>query len=530
MDGTPRTLTNPFRTASGLVTLFKATLFLIVVGCASEVPDFEPRHRASVDLGINDAESGIRRLPVYPTIAEEIAGLDCRRSADGSRQGGFFFDVDDAFAAAGSRPDLYLSVHYFDSGGADLEVRYDSTRGDQGQMGTLVSRNAAGPSSHDEVAAERMPGTWQRVSFHLEDAYLGGRLPGGSDFSISAVDGNPFHLDQVHLRSFNHDGAPRVRLMPPPGRSRPDADEYDGAPFRALFENPDGWTQTRRGVDVLGYYDHVLDRFSDTELSTWLPRIGDWGLRFFLETGSIHDWCSPASECIEEQRHLWDRFSRLGARIDGFVMDEPLLRFMDAERGSIDDAIVQTADWIALVRAAYPNAEIGSIEPYPAFSVTTLASWISGLETELAQRGVAGIDFFSLDVDWRRFPDDGDWQEVHLLETLCRERGLPFSLIYWAAPANLSVEDDDWHPNLLIQGEAYERLGGRPDEYDIQSWLSIPEAAIPETRPGTFTHSARDFIDRFVRPGKKGHRTDRLPNEDRATSRDAQSAQPPTSL
>ena len=334
---------------------------------------------------------------------------------------------------------------------------------------------------------------WKQFTFHVTDGYFGNRQIGGADFRIHKTGGGFFYLDLAYVRDYSG-GTPRIRIVPPPGRLAPRANEFDGQQFRDLFEHPNEWSRTRSLVDALGYYDHIVNRFSDAELGSWLPEIQAWGLKFFLEVGALNEWCPTGQTCFDAARPLWDRMIRLGARIDGFTMDEPFFKVRRFGLGTDAHAFHEVAQWITLVRKNCPNAEIGSIEPYPSLSRIDLEHWITGLNNRLATLGVPGIDFFSLDADWRRFPADGNWSDVKKLEDFCRARGVPFSLIYWGATANVSTLDAAWSRAVMLQGRNYAEVGGAPDEFDIQSWLFVPQSVLPETAENTFTRSVQDLV------------------------------------
>ena len=83
--------------------------------------------------------------------------------------------------------------------------------------------------------------------------------------------------------------------------------------YRALFDHPEQWAQTRAHVNVLAYADHRLDKdFSDDELRTYLPMIDRWGLKLGLEVGSIKPWGKTGQKTFDVQRRKWDRFGSLG--------------------------------------------------------------------------------------------------------------------------------------------------------------------------------------------------------------------------
>lgn len=292
---------------------------------------------------------------------------------------------------------------------------------------------------------------------------------------------------------------PQVWMMPPADRG--------GRCFSELFTQPDLWEETRSRVNVIGYADHNLNRqFTDDELRTWLGMLDKWGLQFALEVGAVKPWGITGEATFQVQRSMWDRFQSLGARIYAIAMDEPLFCVRKDLKKADEYAVEQTAQFVALVRSKYPDIRIGDIEPYPFIPLADLIEWIDALETRLSELNVAGLDFFRLDVDWVNFTirNRGSWVEVKKLEKFCRDRELPFSLIYWAADyphlQRLNLADDAiWYISIMRQGNDYALVGGAPDEYVIQSWVGAPLRSVPETGRWTFTHSVRDFCRRFVK-------------------------------
>ncbi|NUN95886.1 MAG: hypothetical protein HUU16_06910 [Candidatus Omnitrophica bacterium] len=287
-------------------------------------------------------------------------------------------------------------------------------------------------------------------------------------------------------------GVPLIRLVPPPGIG------VNKEPFRDLFEHPDEWVEARNLIHAIGYYDHAINRYSDAELTEWFALIKEWDKKLFIETGALKEWCQSAQACFDAVSPLYDRFLSLGARIDAFSMDEPLINVLANGYGDYAFAVNQTAEWIRMVREKYPDTAIGSIEPYPAIPLDDLKNWILDLNARLAELNVRGLDFFCLDPDWIRFNHDGNWSEVKQLELFCRGLGLPFSLIYWASDHTPYSSDASWTYSVLQQGREYRAVGGKPDEYDIQSWLPFPNNMVPETLDFSFTHFVRNFHGQIV--------------------------------
>lgn len=295
-------------------------------------------------------------------------------------------------------------------------------------------------------------------------------------------------------------GRPEIWMVPP---ALP-----DGHCLRELFTRPDQWKHTRSRITVLGCFDHFLNKqYKDEELRAWLPMIDKWGLKFALEVGAVKPWGTTGKAVFEAERPMWDRFQSLGGRIYAMAMDEPLFCVRNDLKKSAEYAVEETAQFVALVRAHYPDVRIGDIEPYPAIPLPELIGWIDALQARLKQMNVPGLDFFRLDVDWVHFTvgQRGNWQEVRGVEEACRARKIPFSLIYWAADygalERLGLADDaTWYISVMRQGNDYALIGGAPDEYVIESWIPAPLCCLPDAAGWTFTRSVRDFCDRFVRP------------------------------
>lgn len=294
-----------------------------------------------------------------------------------------------------------------------------------------------------------------------------------------------------------------VWMMPPAGTN--------GLCWRELFTHPEQWPETRSLVTVLGYSAGHLDhQFKDDELRAWLPQIEKWGLKLGLEVGAVKEWGPTAQQVFDSERRSWDRIQKLGGHIYALAMDEPFCCVRNLIKKPDAYAVEETAKFVALVRKNYPEMRIGDIEPYPFLQREELLAFIDALQARLKQMNVRGLDFFRLDVDWNHFTIGnkfcpGNWPDVRQLELACRQRHLPFSLIYWSADygqmEKLKLADDaTWYVGVLRQGYDYKFVDGRPDEYVIESWVGAPSRSVPETDDWTFTRSVRDFCRKFVQP------------------------------
>ena len=62
---------------------------------------------------------------------------------------------------------------------------------------------------------------------------------------------------------------------------------------------------------------------------------------------------------------------------------------------------------------------------------------------------------------------------------------------------NTDVWDMRYHDRSLEYLEYWQSVGGRPDQYVVESWYDGPFTLFPETKPGTFSNLARDVIRRL---------------------------------
>jgi len=293
--------------------------------------------------------------------------------------------------------------------------------------------------------------------------------------------------------------APPTIWMGPPS--------YDnGRCFRELFEHPDQWATTRGAVDVLCYTDLNFNKqFKDDELKAWFAQLAAWKIKLGLEVGAIKPWNHTGAGTFAIERPMWERVERLGGHIHAIALDEPLLCCREHIHQSDDFALQETANYIAAVRQAFPAIQIGDIETYPSLTLRDHLWWIEALNQRLAERHVRGLDFYRLDVNWVNFivQNQGAWREVRQVELACRQRHLPFSLIYWASgypglEKRGLADDSTWYVGLMAQGYAYALVDGHPDQYVIESWLGAPTHCVPETTLYTFTHTVHEFVQKFV--------------------------------
>ena len=274
--------------------------------------------------------------------------------------------------------------------------------------------------------------------------------------------------------------------------------------LRELAHAPEQWEQCRKHIDAINIADHVLHRHfgDDKELADLFGSFKTMNLPIHLEVGAVKPWGKTGKECFERQKPQWERFIRLGADIRGIAMDEPL-NCCDTHlkmENALEYAATETAEFIALVRKDYPDWIIGDIEGFPALPVDQVVLWLDTLQSKLEAKGVRGLDFFRLDVDWMHFVHNtgkGSWHDVKRIEEVCRSRGIPFSIVYWAAdyPSldNRGLATDQvWYVGVMQMYFDHLAVRGRPDQIVVQSWVNGPKTILPESEPFSFVRSVGD--------------------------------------
>jgi hypothetical protein len=322
-------------------------------------------------------------------------------------------------------------------------------------------------------------------------------------------------------------GGTEIVMMPPPWTG-------NGQCLREMLRRENEWSRVRGSIQSLGYWPWLLNaHFSDEEIRELFAKLKSWDLKIGFEVPVLkaRDWGMPqplqAQLAFDQLQGFTARFRSLGMKdVTWFAFDEPVYaaRYAIPASGAtvpaapaielfgrvkmdpdaarrIAYAASQTAHFIALMRKAHPGARLGDIEPYPALNPDEIETAVNAIQKACAAQGIKGMDFFRLDVDWDLMEQKnfGSWAEVKRIEDFCRSNGIAFGLIYWPADqprlaAAGKSTDRVWREGIMKQSQAYAAAGGSPDQLVIESWLHVPEHAVPETDRDTFTGAALELL------------------------------------
>lgn len=297
--------------------------------------------------------------------------------------------------------------------------------------------------------------------------------------------------------------------MPPPWPG-------NGEPLRQMLRQPNAWAQTRQFIDGIAYWPWLLDQhFNDEEIRALFAGLKAWNLKvgFEVPVFKASNWGGDAqpleaNRAFDTLQQFSARFRRFGMEEAAwFAFDEPLYaaRHVVASTATPADrmarGVAETAAFIGMLRRAYPSTRLGLIEPFPALTFEEIVHGVDGVQQVCGKRGIQGLDFLRLDVDWDRMErgHEGSWGDVKRIEDRCRGLGVAFSLIYWSANEPRLTQagkssPGTWRTGILKQKAAYAKAGGVPDQIVIESWLHVPARAVPEDNPDTFTGSVLEFM------------------------------------
>jgi hypothetical protein len=153
--------------------------------------DYAAANLTWLDLGRNPYQQGLRTAFNFPDGAWLVTTLAGREAAypdvtTTPTSHFIYLDVNNAFAHATSS-DVWVTVEYFDGGTDQWSFQYDSV---------------SDPYAPSESVELQNTGQWKRHTFHLTDAYFGGREAGGADLRLTDnywVDGQINYFGRIWI-------------------------------------------------------------------------------------------------------------------------------------------------------------------------------------------------------------------------------------------------------------------------------------------------------------------------------------------
>lgn len=243
--------------------------------------------------------------------------------------------------------------------------------------------------------------------------------------------------------------------------------------------------------------------------------------------------CDQAGELTAqgELRHL-RRWLKAGGRIDYLTTDHAVMMTVGApyvsprsfaHRGmTVSEAIVELADYFAIMHRAIPGAKLGIIESLgfftvdapgrtylrtvPALPVWRFEAFITEVVEAMRRRGLR-LDHFHVDFGWEGVRHDGlgkpDCGRILAVEAAVRRHGVRPGVIINAFHDGMVANPEPAEAsrqavaNTLRFTDAYVAAGGSADHLVVQTWQPYPDRTGPETDPNTVLGLARAVLDRL---------------------------------
>jgi hypothetical protein len=268
-----------------------------------------------------------------------------------------------------------------------------------------------------------------------------------------------------------------------------------------LFKDSSPWPEARQRVNVFKIATHTLNRSPDDDIRNMLHFLEAHHIALALEYGMLtpNDACGKGIEGFSPENmpaHVSNRVKSLGGRISYVAMDEPLNfghyfdRKSNACHWSIDDIARNAAANVKQFREAFPEVEIGDIEPVNNWHNNDWAEdvrrWIEAYRRETGRP----LDFFHDDMIWHE-PVAG---RTRLLTAVLDSYGIRFGVIF-----NSRAEigsDQDWLSSVKRNIDEYRGSSLKaPDQIIIQSWRPYPTHVLPESSELSLTHLVNYYFN-----------------------------------
>ena len=274
--------------------------------------------------------------------------------------------------------------------------------------------------------------------------------------------------------------------------------------YMRLFEPGAPWPQAASRVSVFEMTISPITgiqfgSLTDAQLRQIFSFLNQRGIALAVDFGPLiaPGHCGQSLEGFNgtSAQLLVDKIRSNGGVLRYIALDEPLYfghiyNGPGACRWSIQEVAANAQPSLNIIRAAFPDVLIGSVEPVPAFGapdwLATYAAWMDAFQAA-AGRPLA---FFHADTGFA-----SSWlTDVAALRAETSRRSIPFGVIYDGLQPDAT--NAAWLTHADQMAAANELENGLPDHAIFQSWHAYPTVNLPESAPFTFT----SLINRYLRP------------------------------
>lgn len=323
----------------------------------------------------------------------------------------------------------------------------------------------------------------------------------------------PGEIRSHELAAGKTEAIPEVWLCPPSNR------------VLDLIEEDVNVEFSLKGVAGLKLYIGLMKSARHSDLVALAKLIRENDLEVVVELGGTlnHDWQDQAGEkSAGVELAKLRKWYGAGGKVDYIDIDGPVRRLMgyagwgkDPSRKfvSYDRCAKELMDYLYAVRKVYPEIQFFLLTNFPNWGYKTglsyhargpkrqdqgdyhevVTSVLKALKRSKISLAGATVDnpygYFVGTHRSATLKDPGtvDWiARVRAYEEFCRENGWEFNLIVNSEIGG-KESDKRFFEDTLDMVDRYQKAGGRPRRYFVQSWYKYPSEIVPETAPYSMT-------------------------------------------
>lgn len=293
-----------------------------------------------------------------------------------------------------------------------------------------------------------------------------------------------------------------------------------------------------KGITGLKLYVDSLKKAGKSDLVALATLVRKNSLRVVVEVGGTlnHDWQDQAGEkSAQVELAKLKKWEEAGGKIDYLDVDGPVRRLLGYQAWgrdpskkfvSYDRCALELMDYLSAVRKAYPEIQFFLLTNFPNFGYRKGVSYhargpkrqdqgdyheIVTAVMKALKRSRISMAGATVDNPYDYFtgarksatlkdPKTVDWvARVRDYEKFCRDNGWEFNLIVNSETGG-KESDKRFFEETLDMVARYQKTGGRPNRYFVQSWYDHPRSIVPATAQYSMTALTKAIMQRL----KKG--------------------------
>ena len=210
-----------------------------------------------------------------------------------------------------------------------------------------------------------------------------------------------------------------------------------------------------------------------------------------------------------------DPITEMGGRVDYLVTDNVFVKSQhrfpeDYTWESYEEAVEAYATFVAGIKAKYPDIKIGMIEAAFRFywedsekfpveggsrkNFGDMRKLLDDVNAACARKGVK-LDMLQPEYSYSRIlATPNGWEKLKAMEAYCYERGMDFIFLFNDHEGG-TKSDQEFHDNVIHCLNEVQKNGLNPSMGTLQSWYPHPKEELPESKPYTFMHLAKELAE-----------------------------------